>query len=89
MSFFNFKPIAIKAVDDTKAAAAQATVDAIKKLAQKPSATMPDVTVTPQPTPPAPAGLVDKWNALPTWMRYTAYAIGALALMKAAAPSGD
>jgi hypothetical protein len=88
MSFFNtvLSPVAIKAGADAKAAATEATVNAIKKLAQKPTATMPDVTVA---APPAPAGLLDKWKALPTWMRYTAYAIGALAVMKAAAPSGD
>jgi hypothetical protein len=80
------KEVAIKAGADAKSAATEATVNAIKKLAQKPTATMPDVTVA---APPAPAGLLDKWSALPAWIRYSAYAIAALAVMKAAAPSGD
>ncbi len=87
-SFYNrvLAPVAIKAGEDAKAAATQATVNAIKKLAQKPTATMPDVTVA---APPAPVGLMAKWSALPSWMKWTAYAVGALAVMKAAAPSGD
>lgn len=42
------KTIAIKAGDDTKSAAAAATVNAMKKLAQKAEAKIPDVTVSSQ-----------------------------------------
>ena len=82
-----FKEVAIKAGQDTKAAAEQATVNAIKKLAQVKTpgnAVMPDVSVS------APSSsLSAKWSALPTWVKWTAFAVGALAVMKAAAPSGD
>ncbi len=88
-SFFNriLSPIAIKAGADAKSAAEVATANAIKKLANQKtpgSATLPAVTGTPSAT-----GIAATWRNLPTWVKLTAYAVGALALMKAAAPSGD
>lgn len=73
-SFFNrvLKPVAIKAGADAKAAASQATVNAIKKLAQKPTATMPDVTPV-SASPDAPAT---------PWLKYALYGVAGLVVLK-------
>ncbi len=71
-SFFNrvLRPVAIKAGADAQEAAKQATVNAIKKLAQKPTATMPDVTVAAPAAPATP------------WLKYGLYAVGGLVALK-------
>lgn len=87
-SFFNrvLQPVMVKAGSDAKAAAEQATVDAIKKLAQKPGAKIPDVTVAP---PAAPVGLMDKFNALPAWQKYLSYAAAGIVVLKLVSPGRD
>lgn len=79
--------VAIKAKADAGTAAKEATVAAIKKLANQSTpggAKLPNVSAS-----ASSPGLAAKWSALPTWIRWTAYAVAGLAVMKAAAPSGD
>lgn len=86
-SFFNrvLAPVAIKAGADARAAATDATINAIKKLGKKPDAKVPDVTVAST----APVGLMAKFNALPAWQRYLSYAAAGIVVLKIVSPGRD
>jgi len=80
--------VAIKAGQDTKAAATQATVNAIKKLANQKtpgSATIPNVA----PASAASGSLTAKFKALPAWMRWTALGLGVIVAVKLVSPGRD
>lgn len=79
-------PVAIKAGADARAAATDATINAIKKLAQKPEAKIPDVTVAPASSS---VGLMDKFNALPAWQKYLSYAAAGIVVLKLVSPGRD
>lgn len=77
--------VAIKAKADTKAAASEATVNAIKKLSNQKTpgaATIPNVT-------PSSSDMLGKFKALPDWVKWTAYAFGAIAVVKMVSPGRD
>ncbi len=82
--------VAIKAKADTAKAAQEATVNAIKKLANQSTpggAKLPVVTASASSA--SSVGIVDKFKALPSWVKWTAYAFGAIAVVKIASPGRD
>lgn len=81
----NFKEISAKAIADAKAASVkamqQATVNAVKKIANPEKKTLPNLTLDVS-TEKKNVSIMTKFGKLPKWQRYGAFGVVGLVLIK-------